>query len=1705
MKKKTHKLNLLIFISVITSATLSMNQVSFINEGPLLTDDLNQEKNYGGKLLKLSAYLDIGPFEINEEGYGNGTWASWAVNQKWCTGEGTKSDPYIIKNLRIDASSSPNGNGILINESKTIYFTIKNCMIYNGQVGIAFISTANGTLLENDCSSHSDIGISLIASDNNTISNNTISDVDGYVGITLGNSNNNTLSNNIISNVSAKAIDIDGSHQNTISDSLIYNNSIGICIEGQSLYNKVLNNLIINNSQLGIEFYCKGISSFISDNKISGSQIGISYTSHEMAYDDGNYITNNEISNCDDAIRMNSYGTGNIITKNIIKNNTNGIIIVSGKLNNFTQNLIANNSDRGVGLKDDASYVNNNYFYKNVFINNGLHGQDNSTHNFWNSTEIGNYWDNHSTTDSDDDGIDDNPYTWISGSISEDSLPIYGSPIHDGTKILINETEVNGHTWTWAATRWWLEGAGTTQDPYILDGLTVDGEGSGSCILIEDLDARVEIRNCKVYNSGSDLFDAGLRMENVNYTLVELNTIYGNGRAGITITDCYNHKITHNHVFNNDLNGIHLYGGGSHKIFFNNASNNTAPGIKLTFTTENDIWKNRADNNGEGFTNSGIYCQQSNLNNITANFASSNFKYGIELEFCNDTDVIGNVLNYNLIGAFFNTSNTINNNFNWNVINRTIVPFVIDDDGGGDFQWNDAYIKLAFCSGSGTVQDPYIIEDIDINANNASDGLYIADSHLKYFIIRDCDFYNSTTDPNSAGLRIVHVSNGTITRNNCSYNNKFGISMGDCHNMTLVDNIITNNKDKGLALDGINQLEIKNNQIYENEGHGITLIGINDTNIIGNQIHHNGNNGFTFQDNLNILVQDNLISENAGGFYMAASDNISIIDNDILYNTASICNILDGINLNFSLNTVLYNGDHMLIQWVNYSYYCNNIITNTGGSAMSIERSKENIITGNTISSNEGDGIRLTWGSIQNEVHQNTINNNDQYGVKLLNSSYNNVSYNTLLNNKFGAIVEENVCHDNILTPNTINDGEEEKDGGKEEEDEVSGEGDWISQYGWIFIIIGAIAGLGGLGAIVVKRKGATSRDTLPSGIKAPIVDDLKKELEERRRQAEDYKARLQQAKDEENLEKIVEFGTQALNFIKATTKIAKKLDVPILKEFDLSLNSLKFEKGSLKSEIKLASASIKTQKKRLKQEQQSLEVEQREIEEKKALEEKQRLEEEEQLKIKSKKQSLTETLIEIRKLLETKSFIEARRKSKEVMAEAKALKTTSTLNKAKELAELADSLELTSKMNKLLELELKRKEVPTIPIIVKELDFTLDEADKYLKLLTESIGCKRSEKDYLKNEAEKTIKKVVKPNLYDLINTLGYTFEKAKKLGKYMLDNSIIPVFPNVPEKNEGMIPTIPSSRKGLNIVRGGDWKIEGNQSVFYYKVKVENTSPLVITNIQVLLTSIPRGLEMKTDRYQIPSLRPKSYESPSFKLIAKESCVGDIIEGLVSYVDPRGKAQTERIKPFEIKYVCNLLTPKRVTVDEYDYNTKRMEKSEVILDCDMKPDDIEAELSKILKNNNFFLLDKTAEPNSSSKRSMKGYAVGKYDHKDVALSASMEKIDEHSTKLVIEAMSERHEKVIDLLRDISLKCDDIKSDTELIKEYSSQIDDIFEKTVDLEAFLKDRLASDWQKLSSAWRDYKAGVIDRKQLVAQGVKVIGKKFILKLVGKFKP
>ena len=205
----------------------------------------------------------------------------------------------------------------------------------------------------------------------------------------------------------------------------ILNFYIGIYLNNVNNSRLIENNCSLNEE--AVFLFGNSNNNTISGNTVNGgnSPMGGGINLHtNCRY---NTITGNTVNN-----HVNSYGIQlfdrcnfNKILGNSIKNNNYGIIIStymeSLDHNDFTENIIYHNS---IGIDLNSGCINNS-FYKNFFLQNGKHTSDDGTDNTWNSTTLGNYWDNHTGPDANSDGIVDVPYAYIGGSAgSMDFLPI---------------------------------------------------------------------------------------------------------------------------------------------------------------------------------------------------------------------------------------------------------------------------------------------------------------------------------------------------------------------------------------------------------------------------------------------------------------------------------------------------------------------------------------------------------------------------------------------------------------------------------------------------------------------------------------------------------------------------------------------------------------------------------------------------------------------------------------------------------------------------------------------------------------------------------------------------------------------------------------------------------------------------------------------------------------------------------------------------------------------------------------------------------------------------------------------------------------------------------------------------------------------------------------------------------------------------------
>ncbi len=307
-------LGLLFAISSISNYYFSHDQ-----SGNNSSIEIPDETNSGPPKASGSWFLDNITIDPTGATSGSLTWAeAVALPAGWCSGAGTWSDPYVIENVTIDASTSPTGSGIYLNNSENVYFIINNVTVYNAASGgINLENTNNGILINNNCSNN-DKGISLYNCVNNTISRNDVLD-NVVCGIYLVNCNNNTLLRN-----TAKY-----NHKDGIG--LIYSNN-----------NTLFGNIARNNEDLGIFlWYC------------NYTHLSQNLASNNLYF--GFWIYNS--------------------TKNTLFNNTadyngyDGIYFLVSENNSIIRNTIQNNKRFGIELDTDSNF---NRIFNNTLIYNGV-------------------------------------------------------------------------------------------------------------------------------------------------------------------------------------------------------------------------------------------------------------------------------------------------------------------------------------------------------------------------------------------------------------------------------------------------------------------------------------------------------------------------------------------------------------------------------------------------------------------------------------------------------------------------------------------------------------------------------------------------------------------------------------------------------------------------------------------------------------------------------------------------------------------------------------------------------------------------------------------------------------------------------------------------------------------------------------------------------------------------------------------------------------------------------------------------------------------------------------------------------------------------------------------------------------------------------------------------------------------------------------
>ncbi len=407
------------------------------------------------------------------------------------------------------------------------------------------------------------------------------------------------------------------------------------------------------------------------------------------------------------------------------------------------------------------------------------------------------------------------------------------------------------------------------------------------------------------------------------------------------------------------------------------------------------------------------------------------------------------VINYNLNGMIFPIE-TINETHRVNLIssgfwNLTGSPILIDGNDPNK-NWSYTASHYTWCSGSGTLETPYIIENVTIDGQGVGSCIEIRNS-TAFFIVKNCTVYNSgSIPPEDGGIKLINAKNGQIIDNNCSNYQRPGILLSGCFNNTISfnygdgsielsrcnNNIISKNNlfgDSQIVLsDNSSYNLITKNKILGGGSMGIRLYSNSNYNVIkNNTIKDRTFIAFHISGCRNNIICDNIIRDiddgstigytQTGGFILENLNN-TLISNNIIANSNELGILVFGNNNTIEGNEISDNRWYGIWAGGNDNTYSKNSIVN---NYMGIFTNGQNlVINDNFISLNYHYGIYLGG---KCNISGNIVTSNGwpgrAEGIRIIcNNSL--IWNNTLANNFAGGINLEKLCYNNAIYENNI-------------------------------------------------------------------------------------------------------------------------------------------------------------------------------------------------------------------------------------------------------------------------------------------------------------------------------------------------------------------------------------------------------------------------------------------------------------------------------------------------------------------------------------------------------------------------------------------------------------------------------------------------------------------------------------------------------------
>ncbi len=211
-------------------------------------------------------------------------------------------------------------------------------------------------------------------------------------------------------------------------------------------------------------------------------------------------------------------------------------------------------------------------------------------------------------------------------------------------------------------------------------------------------------------------------------------------------------------------------------------------------------------------------------------------------------------------------------------------------------------IGLEAFPGSGTAEDPYVIEGYSIITTN-SRGIRITGT-TKYFTVRNC-----YVDAKDYGIYIENVADGTVTviNNSCWGNNNWGIAIHYSSNFTVANNTCNNNYG-GIGFYETSSVTVINNTCNNNE-YGFNIYESSSTTVINNTCNNNGES-IVIDSSGSLTVANNTCSNSNFGIKISFSVIATVANNTCYNNYDYGIWLWDSDSCNITYNLLQENVEH---------------------------------------------------------------------------------------------------------------------------------------------------------------------------------------------------------------------------------------------------------------------------------------------------------------------------------------------------------------------------------------------------------------------------------------------------------------------------------------------------------------------------------------------------------------------------------------------------------------------------------------------------------------------------------------------------------------------------------------------------------------------------------------------------------------------------